>query len=82
MKPVPITGSPPMPMQVDWPRSLAGELMDYLIGQGAGAGDHPDGSGVVDGAGHDSDLAQARGNEPGQLGPISRQDGCPEPGIF
>jgi hypothetical protein len=58
---VPLTGSPPMPTQVDWPRSLAGELEDSLVGEGAGAGNDADVALLVNVTGGDADAAAALG---------------------
>ena len=67
MKFVPLTGSPPMPMQVDWPMP-SGQLPDGLVGQGAGAADHADAAGLVDVAGHDADLALVGRDDAGAVG--------------
>jgi hypothetical protein len=56
MKLVPLTGSPPMPMQVVWPRPVA-VAAHGLVGQRAGARDDADLAALVDVAGHDADLA-------------------------
>jgi len=56
---VPMIGSPPMPMAVDWPRPESGELADGFVGERAGARDDADATFLVDVAGHDADLAFA-----------------------
>jgi hypothetical protein len=58
--PLPTMGSPPMPTQVDWPMPALGQGMHDFIGQGAAAGDDADATRLVDGAGHDADLALRR----------------------
>jgi hypothetical protein len=64
MKLVPLTGSPPMPMQVVWPMPWHGQLVNDFIGQGAGPGHHPDGSaGLVNGPGMMPILHFARGDD-------------------
>ena len=68
MKSVPLTGSPPMPTQVDWPMPEAGELTDRLVGERARAGDDADVAGLVDVPGHDADLALAGGDDAGAVG--------------
>ena len=45
------------------------ELVHRLVGEGAGARHHTDAAGLVDMAGHDPDLALARGDEAGAVGP-------------
>ena len=57
---VPLTGSPPIPTQVDWPRPAARGLRHRLVGQRAGARDDADLARPVDVARHDADLALAR----------------------
>jgi hypothetical protein len=43
---VPLTGSPPMPMQVVCPIFFWVSWREHLVGQGAGAGNHPDPPGL------------------------------------
>ena len=68
MKLVPMIGSPPMPMQVDWPMPRCGQLADGFVGQGAGARDDADGAGLVNVARHDADLALAGRDDAGAVG--------------
>ncbi len=65
---VPMMGSPPMPMAVDWPMPRVRELIDGLVGEGAGFGDDADGALLVDAAGHDADLGLAGGDDAGAVG--------------
>ena len=60
MKLVPMIGSPPMPMQVDWPSLAPRELADSFVGQGSAAGHDADVAFKMDMSRHDSDLALAR----------------------
>ena len=60
MKSMPLTGSPPMPIAVDWPRPSAVSWSDRLVGERARARDDADVARLVDVAGHDADLALAR----------------------
>ena len=60
MKFVPLTGSPPMPMQVDCPSPAAVGLGHCFVGQRARARDDADPPSPVDVAGHDADLALVR----------------------
>ena len=48
MKFVPLTGSPPMPMHVDWPMPQRVELADGLVGERARARDDADDARLVD----------------------------------
>ena len=50
------------------PEPVIGGLVDGLVGEGAGAGDHAHFPGLVDEAGHDADLALTRRNNPGAVG--------------
>ena len=72
MKFVPFTGSPPMPMQVVWPRPAAVVCATRFVGERARARDDSDLAALVDVARHDADLALAGVMTPGQFGPISR----------
>ena len=56
---VPLTGSPPMPTQVDWPDAAAGQLPDRFVGQRAAAGDDADVALFVNVTGRDADAAAA-----------------------
>ena len=60
-------GSPPMPMQVDWPIPSFGQLADRFVGQRAGARDHADMPVLVNVPRHDADLAFARRNDAGAV---------------
>ena len=68
-----MTGSPPMPTQVDWPMPGVGHRLDRLVGERAGPGHHAD---VVprDGLtpGMIPTLAWPGDVAPGQFGPMSR----------
>ncbi len=72
MNSVPLTGSPPMPTAVVWPRPSRGGLEHRLVGQRARARHDADRARLVDVARHDADLALAGVITPGQFGPISR----------
>ena len=65
---VPMMGSPPMPMAVDWPMPRVRELVDGFVGEGAGFRDDADGALLVDAAGHDADLGLAGGDDAGAVG--------------
>ena len=59
MKLVPISGSPPMPMQVVWPSAELRQLVDRLVGQRAALRHDPDPALLADVPGNDAGLAPA-----------------------
>src|SRR5690606_41766153 len=48
--------------------AVVGQLLDRLVGEGAGAAHHADAAGLVDVAGHDADLALVRRDDAGAVG--------------
>jgi hypothetical protein len=72
---VPTTGSPPIPRLAPDPEAgrltdaEAGELIDGLVGEGPGAGHHPNGSGLGDLRGEDSDAALLGSDHPRTVRP-------------
>jgi hypothetical protein len=73
---VPMIGSPPMPMQVDWPMPSRGQLAHRFVGQRAGARDHADVALQDECARHDADLALARRNDAGAVRPDQPRRAC------
>ena len=69
MKFVPMIGSPPMPMHVDWPIPGTGELMDDLVGERPAARHDPDLPLPADLARDDPHLGTARGDGAGAVRP-------------
>ena len=63
MKRVPISGSPPMPMQVVWPRPSLRQLVDRLVGQRAALRHDPDPPFLADVPRDDAGLGLAGGDE-------------------
>ena len=72
MNSVPLTGSPPMPTAVVWPRPTCGGLEHRLIGQRAGARDDADVPALKMLPGMMPILHSPAVITPGQFGPIRR----------
>ena len=67
MKLVPISGSPPMPMQVVWPSPSLRQLVDRLVGQRAALRDDADAPFLADVPGNDAGLGLPGGDEAGTV---------------
>ena len=61
---VPISGSPPMPMHVDWPEAAPRQLVDRFVGQRAALRDDADAAFLADVRGNDAGFALARRDDP------------------
>ncbi len=72
MKFVPLTGSPPMPTHVDWPRPSAVNWKNRFVREGTRTRQHADPTGFCNVPGHDADLALARRDDAGAVRPIKR----------
>ena len=61
-------GSPPMPMQVDWPMPRRVKLIHGFVGERAAAADDADVAGLVNLSRHDADFAFAGRDDAGAVG--------------